>query len=428
MEQFHKTKDAYLRMKHIYLFAMETPQSDIYDSWHIQKYVDEPICTMEEQKVIVDWITTHHKSLLTNRPNVWYTYFHSSPIELPPVLYELRQRIIEKEGLHGYSHDPVLNDFINYIDKQGQIHYHKDHNFLNRLVHVRYNIILQRSSGTLAGCPITEGIIHDVPERCYWRLKAGEVFHSCVNVCEGDMPRIGICFGFMIPEEVVEGFVDAETEERLEGLIRERTAHYAEQYNVLFRKCMRIMDSHKTLKLYWIPQPFEYESYAKGALIDNSIDVLEAKDAMWDFLDAYIDKSYTYVTFHNTMYQTLKSDDMFNTLPEAVRALSPLLLEVHGKQNSHICLKRARAGLSYDGGQFKIANKGAVEGVQKDDLSIVVCVSKPQRGGDIILNKTVQSYTEGSSWIGNAEHFSTVVEGSDPPAIWIEFFYRPVAH
>lgn len=165
------------------------------------------LITEEERIEIINWMCLRvlepKYQIFGNRLNVELT---AEDLSSCPTIATVRQRLVEREGLHGYIQERKFKDFIGGIFKGGCIHAHTDPNIGN-LIHTRFNLILLTSDDPnyktyYGGFEIQE------KERHYVCCRSGLDYHwSEINT--SDTPRLSISFGFFIPKEELDRIAPA---------------------------------------------------------------------------------------------------------------------------------------------------------------------------------------------------------------------------
>jgi hypothetical protein len=168
---------------------------------YVYSLKDDEILTIEEQTIIVEWVKKNYSYFKSTGYNRWFQFLQCFD-DLPPCIWDIKQKIIQKENLYGYEREPILMDSIGYMIDGGQLHLHTDPNPLNSdLIHTRFNVYVQLP--TKGGFPIYNGSTLKLKERTYICCKSGIDLHCCEKV-EGDRARIIISFGFLIPKERIQ--------------------------------------------------------------------------------------------------------------------------------------------------------------------------------------------------------------------------------
>lgn len=168
----------------------------------MKKYIyslhDDCIMTTEQQKEIVEWVKinyTYFKSSGYNRYMQLLNYFD----DVPKCIWEIKNRIVDKELLHEFQEEPIFKDSIGYMMDGGQLHNHVDPNPINEeLYHTRFNVYVQIPNK--GGMPIYNNNLYQLKEMTYICCRSGIDYHSCEKV-EGERERIVLSFGFLLPFE-----------------------------------------------------------------------------------------------------------------------------------------------------------------------------------------------------------------------------------
>jgi len=157
---------------------------------------DEFILTIEEQKIIVNWVKANYKYFIDNGENKYFQklkYFKN----LPSCVWDIKKRIFDREQLHDYEEEPLFKDSIGIMFEGSELHLHKDPNPINSdLIHTRYNVYVQLPEK--GGYPIYNNIHKRLKERTYICCRSGLDNHCCAKV-EGKKERIIISFGVLLP-------------------------------------------------------------------------------------------------------------------------------------------------------------------------------------------------------------------------------------
>jgi hypothetical protein len=160
---------------------------------HTYAYID--FISNEEQSKLIDWAS----SILENKElngNGFGRYFKalSKLSYVDSIVYEIKNRIIEIEGITEAPLDPFFEDFLSFNLTGAAIHPHSDPNIENR-IHTRYNLLVSLPDS--GGQPIYNGNILELQEKTLWRCEAGKYVHASTPV-KGKKPRINISYGFQI--------------------------------------------------------------------------------------------------------------------------------------------------------------------------------------------------------------------------------------
>jgi hypothetical protein len=160
---------------------------------------DNEVITLDEQKQIVEWADSNYTRFIPNGHGRQFKRL-TDLNDIPICVWDIKKRIVDKEGLQYARPEPFFGDYIGYIKDGGQIHLHKDPNGKNEhgeeLIHTRYNAIVQLPE--VGGLPIYGGVTLHVKEREYVVCRSGIDLHTCERV-GGPRARIVLSFGFLIP-------------------------------------------------------------------------------------------------------------------------------------------------------------------------------------------------------------------------------------
>ncbi len=170
----------------------------------IYKYTsnDECIISLEEQEEIVQWIKNNYTKLNSNGYNRYMGLMDKFE-DIPPIVWEIKKRIIEKEKLQDAVQEPLFKDSIGYMLDGGQLHKHTDPN-KDGLIHTRFNLYVQIPLE--GGYPIYANKTLKLKERTYICCRAGVDPHYCEKVI-GNRERIIISYGFLLPPSRVKNIV-----------------------------------------------------------------------------------------------------------------------------------------------------------------------------------------------------------------------------
>jgi len=144
----------------------------------------------DERILILNWINQRLESF---PPLSFNRRSYTIKPDDPPILFEIRNRIIQREKLENNAKEPLLGDFIGVVLPGGHIHPHKDVN-KGCLIHTRFNVFIQLPK---KGCAMYyEHEIVDAHEGHYTRCNSGnDIHYSDVN--EDTIPRIVLSYGFL---------------------------------------------------------------------------------------------------------------------------------------------------------------------------------------------------------------------------------------
>lgn len=160
---------------------------------------DECIMSEQEQEIIVNWLRDNYLRLKSNGYNRYMKSMYDIP-DIPKIVWDIRQRIVDKENLHDAIQEPKFKDSIGYMLDGGQLHEHQDPNNYG-LIHTRFNVYVQIPEK--GGYPVYNGHIYKLKERTYICCKAGIEPHYCEKV-EGKRERIILSYGFLLPIELIQ--------------------------------------------------------------------------------------------------------------------------------------------------------------------------------------------------------------------------------
>ncbi len=164
---------------------------------------DEPIISEQEQEIIVSWVRNNYiNELKSNGFNRYMKNMHDIP-SIPPIVWDIKKRIIDKENLYDAIEEPLFKDSIGYMMDGGQLHTHTDPNRYG-LVHTRFNVYVQLPYK--GGYPIYNNNIYKLKERTYICCRAGIDQHYCEKV-EGERERIILSYGFLLPIERITNII-----------------------------------------------------------------------------------------------------------------------------------------------------------------------------------------------------------------------------
>jgi hypothetical protein len=195
--------------------------------------VDRVLVTPEEQAALVDWTETQYREgkLLDTPPDAgaYSTPFYSSAGgrtrltsraspknegprqkliwipdpgandgDPPDLLWQVRDRVIERLGIAALEEDHYKGAFISYIAPGTGVHEHRDARLQingERLLILRCNVLVSRPSA--GGLPVIASALIDVPDRGMWAFFPTELVHSATPV-EGLRFRTILSFGFLL--------------------------------------------------------------------------------------------------------------------------------------------------------------------------------------------------------------------------------------
>lgn len=154
--------------------------------------------TEDERLKLVRWAYTMFKDA-RELPYGRSDYFlYPNDPKVDELVWEVKKRIIDREGLRLSKGEPVFKDFLGIIHKGGKIHKHKDGN-VGSLIHSRFNVILQHSGSG-------ETYYSDKPlrvkEGAYVLCRSGMEYHW-TDENNSSRERISLSFGYILPPSFV---------------------------------------------------------------------------------------------------------------------------------------------------------------------------------------------------------------------------------
>jgi len=154
------------------------------------------VVTEAEQAELIQWANSNYHTFTKNGVSNFRQFQILNRLSnVPSCIWDIKQRIIDKENIHNAPQEPIFQDYIGYITNGGQIHLHKDPN-RDGLFHTRFNAFIQLP--IKGGLPIYGGKTIEVLERHYIRCNSGIDEHTC-ELVEGPKARIVLSFGFLLP-------------------------------------------------------------------------------------------------------------------------------------------------------------------------------------------------------------------------------------
>lgn len=155
------------------------------------------IITEQEQTFLLNWIAANQHRLQDNTCGPYRQNFNLLA-EDPPLLREIKQRILEQEKISEWCSPPVLPDMVTIVTNEGYIHPHTDPCY-DDSHHIRFNVCL--SAPEEGGIPVYAGNEVAIEERQYSRYYVNSHFHSSTPV-RGHKPRIYLSYGVSVKSEV----------------------------------------------------------------------------------------------------------------------------------------------------------------------------------------------------------------------------------
>jgi len=152
------------------------------------------VITEAEQAELIQWGNANYTTFQKNGPGRQFKVL-TGFANTPSCVWDIKKRIVEKEGLQNAPQEPMFKDYMGYITDGGKIHPHTDPN-RDGLIHTRFNVVVQLP--VKGGLPIYGGKTLQVSERHYVRCNSGIDEHTC-ELVEGPKARIVLSFGFLLP-------------------------------------------------------------------------------------------------------------------------------------------------------------------------------------------------------------------------------------
>ena len=154
-----------------------------------------------ERQTIYNWvINTLWSKLETITFNRLHYFLNRNDSSILPLIWEIKERIVNKESMGGFQQEPTLKDFLAVIPKTAYIQKHTDRN-IKELVHIRFNVFI--SSPKMGFKTYYGGNEVDTQECCYVLSRSGIDEHY-TEINEDDIPRISLSFGYLVPFEKVD--------------------------------------------------------------------------------------------------------------------------------------------------------------------------------------------------------------------------------
>ena len=173
------------------------------------------IMSSDEHRELNDWATNlflnNHMDVMSNGrfekkllPDDGNRAFICSALgeKVNPLVFEIKKRIEEREQLTTFKHEYYLKDFVAVVPKNGFIHKHTDPNeFEHNLFHVRFNVFISVPPNDMS--TYYNGNVINAVEGCYVLCRSG-IDQHWTDINMGDIPRISLSFGYLLPAEKVD--------------------------------------------------------------------------------------------------------------------------------------------------------------------------------------------------------------------------------
>jgi hypothetical protein len=160
-----------------------------------QTYYHNEFITEEERIIVKEWAIRNEKYLI---PNPSGPFRARQLLKLIPeklgLLNEIKERIIEVEGIGKEIFEPFRGDFVSIHRNGSKVLEHIDPNPENETLYSRrYNVFI--SLPEKGGLPIYNDEVLHVSEKCLLKVDSGLIPHS-TTIIEGNIPRIILSYGF----------------------------------------------------------------------------------------------------------------------------------------------------------------------------------------------------------------------------------------
>jgi hypothetical protein len=104
-----------------------------------------------ERQTIYNWvINTLWSKLETITFNRLHYFLNRNDSSILPLIWEIKERIVNKESMGGFQQEPTLKDFLAVIPKTAYIQKHTDRN-IRELVHIRFNVFISSPGNSSVG-------------------------------------------------------------------------------------------------------------------------------------------------------------------------------------------------------------------------------------------------------------------------------------
>jgi hypothetical protein len=156
-----------------------------------------PIMTEEERKEIKKWCLSvcPNSEPLSNYRTQYLIDVNNKNI--PPIIFDIKNRITAKENMYGFIEEKKLNDFVGFVLPGGNIHKHKDKNDKDRnLYHARFNVFIEIPR---KGCITYYDSIPVTTKPGNYVLSRSGIDRHWSDKNEDIIPRISLSFGYLLP-------------------------------------------------------------------------------------------------------------------------------------------------------------------------------------------------------------------------------------
>ena len=161
------------------------------------------VMTEDERLELVNWVCANFYNLYeVSKQTPRLIDYRLSPLDknIPIVVWKIKKRIIDREGLKNYIKEPFLEDILTLILPGGGLHNHRDPN-LGNFIHTRFNVFIQLPKKNMKVYYAHDTI--DAKERHYTMCRSGLDTHG-INLIKENKARITLSFGYLIPRERVD--------------------------------------------------------------------------------------------------------------------------------------------------------------------------------------------------------------------------------
>jgi hypothetical protein len=175
------------------------------------------IMSKEEHVEILNWLCENFYTFTEQRDLFVEATLYEDDKKVPKIIWDIRNRIIKKEGLEEYAESynddfflkfhgtlqGVTRDKISIIHPGNELSLLMPHRDVNQpcRVHTRFNVYL--SLPNMGGTTYYDGHVVEMKERGYVMCRSGMDLHWTEEI-HGTSPRITISFGFQLPLNIVD--------------------------------------------------------------------------------------------------------------------------------------------------------------------------------------------------------------------------------
>ena len=304
------------------------------------------IMSSDERRELNDWATTlflnNHMDVMSNgRFEKKLLPDDGSALggNINPLVFEIKKRIEERERLTTSKHEYYLKDFVAVVPKNGFIHKHTDPNeFEHNLFHVRFNVFISVPPNDMS--TYYNGNVINAVEGCYVLCRSGIDQHwSDVNM--GDIPRISLSFGYLLPAEKVDSLTcDAST------------GTYS-QYYPLVSQNIACMSLHFT-DITNIKTPIKLEKHGENGTCIHTATANVFTEPQCDFIVNYMNNNVEcdFVTLHKMKssgvpYSDIIDSFIFETIGRILATFAESYPDFKGIQDDGYTLRKINGGSKF---------------------------------------------------------------------------------